>query len=163
MRCLKRFPFPLASTARIRGGAAALAAALLLVGCGSSSSDRSTGAAPERAAQRASLESSASSTDRGASDGRGRQSGTEAKPKAAKHAAGAQKKNLAEAAKQGIARRIVRELTSRRPGHHAGGLAPRVRKALRHILGRGDAQGGSGSQPSTTADAVQQILNQAAK
>jgi hypothetical protein len=96
-----------------------------------------------------------------ASDGQGRKSA--AKPKTPQHAAEeAKKKNLAKLVKGTMARRIVKELTSRGGTRTIRGKA-RVRQEIRRLLNQNKAQGGSGSEPSKVTEAVRELLNQAAK
>jgi hypothetical protein len=72
------------------------------------------------------------------------------------------KKTLAEAVKQGIARRMVGQLTSGRPGH-GNHVDARVRGVIRRLIRQGKVQSESSSQPGTPAQAVRQILQQLAE
>jgi len=146
------------STKRIGSAAAALAVAALMVGCGSSGSpDQPAKTAAERPAPPKAVESTPSAKTNKASDGQGRKSA--AKPKTLGHAVEeAKKKKLA---KGGIARRIVKELTSHGGSRTVRGK-DRVQRAIRRILNKSKAKGGSSSEPSRVAEAVRELLNQAA-
>lgn len=151
------------STKRIRSAAAALAVAALMAGCGNSGSpDQPARAASERPAPPTAVESTPPAKTNKASDGQGRKSA--AKPKNLAHAVEeAKKKNLAKLAKGGgIARRIVKELTSRGGSHTVRGK-DRVQRAIRRILNRSKTGGGSSSPPSRVAEAVRELLNRATK
>jgi flagellar basal body-associated protein FliL len=149
------------STKRIGSAAAALAVAALIAGCGSGSPDQPARTAAERPAPPTAVESTPPAKTNEASDGQGRKSA--AKPKTLGHAVEeAKKKNLAKLAKGGgIARRIVRELTSRGGSRTVRGK-DRVQRAIRRILNQSKAKGGSSSEPPRVAEAVRELLNQAA-
>jgi len=148
------------STKRIRSAAAALAVAALMAGCGSSGSpDQPARTAAEQSAPPAAVESTPPAKTKDASDGQGRKSA--AKPKAPQHAVEETKKNLTKVVKGGIARRIVKELTSRGGSRTVRGK-DRVQRAIRRILNKSKPKGESSSTPSRVAEAVRELLNQAA-
>ena len=148
----------------IRGGAAVLAVAALVAGCGSSSPDSSSSTTATQP-PRVSAEKSPSPATKGASGERGGKSAANAKAKPLKLAAAGGrpgKETLVKITKGETARRILKELTSARGGQRDPGEA-RVRKAISRILSQGEGQGGPGPSPKkqvTVPDVVQEILSQ---